>query len=291
MPPSRPESPAGATNYVILILDSCRWDSFVAAKPKRIPKLGPVQKRYSYATWTSPSHYNLLMGLLPHSSPRHIYASEYYKSDFLRFKERLGAQTLSFSQLLPSLWLPTLLQEQLGYRTNLYASMPVLNPATPLNRSFDRFELMEQHNDAAQIYRRMRFYDDRPSFFMLNTGETHYPYATPDEPEAEWPRLSGVNGVLKRLDEHLRGGNLVHLREAPGFFDAARMAELRERQIRAVQWVDRGIEELFDLLPANTYVTVTADHGEMFGESGYFGHGPIQHRKCTEVPFVEGRLR
>ena len=28
--------------------------------------------------------------------------------------------------------------------------------------------------------------------------------------------------------------------------------------------------------------------GELFGEGGYFGHGPIMHEKCFEVPFVEG---
>ena len=30
---------------------------------------------------------------------------------------------------------------------------------------------------------------------------------------------------------------------------------------------------------------------ELFGEAGYFGHGPIMHEKVFEVPFVEGRLR
>jgi len=29
----------------------------------------------------------------------------------------------------------------------------------------------------------------------------------------------------------------------------------------------------------------------LFGEEGYFGHGPIQHDKVFEVPFVEGKLR
>jgi glucan phosphoethanolaminetransferase (alkaline phosphatase superfamily) len=36
---------------------------------------------------------------------------------------------------------------------------------------------------------------------------------------------------------------------------------------------------------------VTADHGELFGEQGYFGHGPIHHDKVYEVPFVEGKIR
>ena len=29
----------------------------------------------------------------------------------------------------------------------------------------------------------------------------------------------------------------------------------------------------------------------LFGESGFFGHGPIMHKKVYEVPFVEGKLR
>ena len=75
---ARPRPPNGATNYVVLVLDSCRFDSFMKAKPKVMSKLGAVEKRWTYATWTSPSHYNLLIGLLPHTSPPHVYASDYY---------------------------------------------------------------------------------------------------------------------------------------------------------------------------------------------------------------------
>jgi hypothetical protein len=41
----------------------------------------------------------------------------------------------------------------------------------------------------------------------------------------------------------------------------------------------------------NTHIIVTADHGELFGELGYFGHGPIMHDKCFEVPYLEGKIR
>ncbi len=287
--PSRPDAPDGASNYVIVILDSCRFDSFVKARPKIMQKLGPVQKRWTYATWTAPSHYNLLIGLLPHISPANVYASEYYKDDFLRFKDRFNFD-ISFSKMVPGLWLPSYLQS-VGYRTNMYVSMPVLNPATPISRGFDDYALMDHHNDIVPMIRRMRFYEERPSFFVLNTGETHYPYATPDEPENEWPRISGVNGVFKHLDDHVRAGQLLHHDEAPQFFDDARMKQLHARQVNAVQWVDRAIEELFDTVPDNTWITITADHGELFGEKGYFGHGPINHEKVIEVPFLEGKLR
>ena len=36
--------------------------------------------------------------------------------------------------------------------------------------------------------------------------------------------------------------------------------------------LDGVIERMFDILPHNTYVTITSDHGELFGEDGYFFH-------------------
>jgi hypothetical protein len=290
LPPPAPviRAPEGASNHIIIILDSCRFDSFIEASPRWIPKLGEVERRYTYATWTAPSHYNLLIGLLPHPSPQHIYASEYYRDDFLKFQKRLNFE-LDFGKMVPGLWLPSYLKECKGYHTGMLVSMPVLNPATPINRGFDTYTLMKAHNDLRPMIRSMRFYADRPSFYVLNTGETHYPYATPDEPENDWPRIHGVNGVFKHLDDHLKAGRLVH--DTERWFDEEKMEELRQRQVASVRWVDRVFEELFDIVPDNTWITVTADHGDLFGESGYFGHGPINHEKVIEVPFVEGRLR
>ncbi len=62
-------------------------------------------------------------------------------------------------------------------------------------------------------------------------------------------------------------------------------------QVDAVRYLDGVFEQLYDTVPENTWIVVTADHGELFGERGYFGHGPIQHDKVYEVPFVEGRIR
>src|SRR5947209_7828150 len=67
---SLPPPPRARNNYVVVVLDSCRYDSFMAAAPRTLSCLGEVERRWSYASWTAPSHYNLLMGLLPHSSPQ-----------------------------------------------------------------------------------------------------------------------------------------------------------------------------------------------------------------------------
>ena len=274
----------GLNNFIIVILDSLRYDSWTAADPKTLSRLGPVERRWSYASWTAPSHYNLLMGLLPHTSPSHVYASEYYKQDFIRYSERLGVTGMEFKKLLPSIFLPTYLKHELGYRTHAMVSMPVLNRHTVINRDFDSYELMPTHNDMAAMVDKMTFDTSAPAFYLLNVGETHYPYALPDEDPSTWPRISGVHGVFKHLDD--QPGPAAEAEQA--FFDDARLAELRSRQIRAVGYLDGVFARLFDRVPANTWIIVTADHGELFGEDGYFGHGPIAHDKVFEVPFVEG---
>ncbi len=289
--PQVQEPPGGRNNYLLVILDSCRFDSFMAANPCTIQRLGQVERRWSYASWTAPSHYNLLMGLLPHSSPGHVYASEYYKRDFVRYNERLGSEGIEFKKLVPSLYLPTFLKHKMGYRTHAMVSLPVLNPATIINRDFDSFTLMPKHNDMAAMLDRITFDAERPSFYLLNVGETHYPFALPDEDPNEWPRISGVHGVFKHLDDHVVGGKLVEDENEPKFFDQEKLDLLRARQINTVEYLDGVFERLFDLVPANTYVTVTSDHGELFGEDGYFGHGPINHDKVYEVPFIEGKIR
>jgi hypothetical protein len=278
-------------NYIIVILDSCRYDSFMTAEPKVITKLGPVEARWSYASWTAPSHYNLLMGLLPHTSPPHVYASDYYKEDFLRFNERFGAKDVEFASFVPHLFMPTYLRNTLGYYTHAKVSLPVLNPKTVINRDFDTFRLMDKHNDMNAMLDEMTFPGDRPSFYMLNVGETHYPYARPTEPKNAWPRLSGVHGVFKHLDDHVVQGKLKTDTATQPFFDQEKLDLLRARQIDTIQYLESVFERLYDMVPKNTYITVTSDHGELFGEKGYFGHGPIQHDKVYEVPFLEGKIR
>ncbi len=276
-------------NYLLVIFDSCRFDSFVKARPKVIPRLGPVEKRYSYASWTSPSHFNILMGLLPHSSPKHVFASEYYKKDFVQFNRRLGADHIEFKSLIPRLYLPWFLKESMGYRTHAMVSLPVLNPRTILNTGFDSYKLMDRHNDMRAMLGEMKFSREAPSFYLLNVGETHYPYALPEEPPDQWPRISGVHGVFKHLDDEVVGGKLITRTEK--FFDNKKLEMLRKRQIETVRYLDGVVEELFDIVPKNTFITITADHGELFGEAGYFGHGPVMHEKVFEVPFVEGKIR
>lgn len=270
-----------SNNLVFIVMDSCRYDSYARAKRPNMDHLGLGEQRYSYASWTSPSHYTYLMGMVPHKSPQGVFASEVYKKEFAQWVDRLGIEDLSFKSFVPQLSLPYVLQQQ-GYRTCAKVSLPVLNPLSHLNRHFDDYKLMADHNDFAGMIREIEFDADEPSFYFLNLGETHYPYML--DPKS-LPHISGVHGVFKRMDDEL--GRETSDR----FFDDEQMRELHSQQVRTVEHVDTVLEGLIEKAPVGTHFIITADHGECFGEGGYFGHGPIIHEKVMEVPFLEGRKR
>ena len=266
-------------HLIVIVLDSCRFDSFIDSKSRFLLSL-PVspELRYSYASWTAPSHYNLMMGLMPHSNPTNTYASELYTSEFKLWSDRIGLPLLDIKNFLPSLWLPLLLQS-LGYETHARVSMPVLNPNTPLNKGFDDYQLVPNHNSLDSILDQV-YFGNKPQFWLINTGETHYPYMLKDP---DLPIVSGLHGAVKRLDQDRKLGDVLT------DFPAEKMAYLQNSQRRAVKYVDRLIKDFLTNIPKNTHVIVTSDHGELFGEDGFFGHGPICHPKVNEVPFIEFR--
>ncbi|MGZ9808962.1 sulfatase-like hydrolase/transferase [Pseudoroseicyclus sp. H15] len=272
-------------NLIFITYDSCRFDSAAAAKAPNLSRIGQLERRYSYASWTAPSHFTYLMGLIPHTSPERVYASEVYKDDFSRWSERLGIDDLKFETFLPQLSLPGMLK-QYGYRTMARVSMPVLNPYTILNNAFDDYKLMPNHNDFAGIVEEINFSREQPTFWFCNLGETHYPYMLKDD---ELPHISGLHGVAKGLARGEDGGGKISTEmSVDEFFDDKVMKRLHQQQIHCVEYLDNLLGALIDKAPSDTWIMVMGDHGELFGEGGYFGHGPVMHELVNAVPFVEG---
>jgi arylsulfatase A-like enzyme len=271
-------------HLVYIVLDSCRYDSFMRARTPNIDRIGAADLRFSFASWTAPSHFAFLMGQVPHKSPRRVFASEVYKTQFAEWVGRLGIPDLSFKSLLPELCLAGMLKKH-GYRTTARVSMPVLNPYAGLTRGFDDYRLMDNHNDFAGMVREIDFIMGQRGFHFFNLGETHYPYMLDG---AQLPKISGLHGVAQQMDDMLARSS-DGPGDGPEFFPADTMRFLRDQQVRCVEYVDGLIGELLAKCPVDTYFIITADHGELFGEDDYFGHGPVMHQKCFEVPFVEGR--
>jgi arylsulfatase A-like enzyme len=266
-------------------MDSCRFDSFVAAKTPNIDKLGEVQKRYSYASWTAPSHQTFSMGLLPHKNPPYILASDVYKDEYKEWEIRTGLEGFDFKRFLPHLSLPKVLND-MGYNTYARVSMPVLNPSTSFARDFDDYKLMANHNLFSNMVEEINLPEDEDesNYYFLNLGETHYPFMLEDE---TLPIISGVHGVVKKMND-------VPVIQMPWeeFVTPDKMKMLHNAQIKSVEYIDNLIAKIFEkCAKERTHFIITADHGELFGEDGFFGHGPIMHEKVFEVPFIEGMLK
>ena len=272
-------------DLVYIIMDSCRFDSYRRARTPNMNHIGKGVQRFSYASWTAPSHHSIFMGQVAHTAPKKVLASEVYKKDFAQWVERIGIPDLSFKSFVPELSLAKVLQK-LGYRTSARVSMPVLNPLTGFSKFFDDYKLMKDHNDFKGMVDEIAFSTSQPSYHFMNLGETHYPYMLKDD---QLPRISGVHGVVQGMDAAIaRSGDQVVEKE---FFTKPEMVALHDQQVRCVEYVDGVLAALLDKAPKGTHVIIAADHGECFGEGDYFGHGPVMHRKVFEVPFLEGKKR
>jgi arylsulfatase A-like enzyme len=270
-------------HIVFIVMDSCRFDTFVAAATPNIDRIGQVEKRYSYASWTAPSHYAFTMGMLPHINPRKVFASEVYKEEFILWADRIGSASMAFKDFLPELSLPAVLRK-LGYRTVARVSMPVLNKFTLINQHFDDYKLMDHHNNFAAMVDEIDFDHEKPHYYFLNLGETHYPYMLKGD---NLPHISGVHGVFKYLGSEKQKDTV----QSDDFFNQEQMKILHDQQIKCVEYIDNLIGDLVKKTNDNAYFIITSDHGELFGEDGFFGHGPIMHEKCFEVPFIEGKIQ
>ncbi|MFH1842058.1 MAG: sulfatase-like hydrolase/transferase [bacterium] len=277
-------------HIVFIVFDSCRYDAYMAANTPNMDRIGKPELRYSYASWTSPSHYTFLMGMVPHTSPKGVFASDVYRDEFTLWSQRINMKEVEFAKFVPQLNLPYFLKAQ-GYYCEGWVSLPVLNPMTNLSVNFDKYELAPSHNDLQQIFDKMSaFKDDQPCFFFINTGETHYPYILQGETAKDLPHISGVHGVFKSLDEFVKNpAAILKDKQQDEFFTPGQFKAFYDKQVANVEHLDGVVGKFIEHCPENTHFMIMADHGELFGEDGYFGHGPIFHEKVFEVFYLEGK--
>ena len=267
-------------HLLLIILDSCRFDSFERASTPNFDRIGPLEKRFSYASWTSPSHFAMLMGQMPHSNEEGKPASEVYREDYAKWSDRLGMdQKTMLEDFVPSLSLPAYLKG-LKYETRALVSMPVLHPATGLSRHFDHYELLSSEEGCSDIFNSLHFSERNPCFYLLNLKETHYPYLLDDV-----PHLHGLHGVVKGLQREKGDGGVDS-----SAFSPEDLKRMHQSQIQAVERIDEEFGKLLGNLPRGCHLIVTSDHGECFGEGNFFGHGPTTDPKVFEVPFLEGKF-
>jgi arylsulfatase A-like enzyme len=187
-----------------------------------------------------------------------------------------------------------------GYRTAAFTDGGPLGTAWDLQQGFQvhhgRLEGVEAKVDRALAFLRASG-DERPVFLFLHTYQVHLPYVAP----IEWAHRftdPGYDGVLveaeastraARDDGTLRPDGKILLRDEERFTprDVEHLKRLYEGEIA---FTDHHLQRLWTFLSETgrlerTVVAVTSDHGEEFGEHGFFGHRQL-HVESLHVPLV-----
>jgi arylsulfatase A-like enzyme len=119
----------------------------------------------------------------------------------------------------------------------------------------------------------LRAHPEQPFFAFINFGETHFPYS-----------LDGQTGLEDEAEARsLRRRATIDKEQEPVFDEA-----MWRLQVAATEFLDQRMGELlafFAETRRSVTVVMCADHGECFGEEGFYGHG-FYHPKVFEVPMA-----
>ncbi|MDX1579235.1 MAG: sulfatase, partial [Gemmatimonadota bacterium] len=303
--PDAVRTPAGGSgtterpSVILIVLDTQRAESTgLYGSPRRTtPNLdrwaaeGIVFERaISPSSWTLPSHATMFTGLPNRElgtgvftplSPRYLTIAEFLRGEGYRtgaFVANLGFcsdfygldqgfeiyldQPRSLTMLLTSAWLPRWLAGR------LYASRGL--PPDQIARK-----------RAPEVSEEFLAWWDRvggePYFAFLNYFDAHAPYAPPG---------SFATAFADELPYQWYGGDPEEGPRTP-----EEVAALETAYDSGIRYLDHHVGRLLDGLESrsaleNTWVIVTSDHGESFGEHGQLGHMKSLYMTEIHVPLV-----
>jgi arylsulfatase A-like enzyme len=295
-----PSAPAGQPNVLILVVDTLRADhlSLHGYSRQTSPALDALAKQgvvfdqaFATSSWTLPSHASLLTGTYPFQH---------------------GAEVLLFEKPLPTL---TSVLFNRGYRTGAFsANLVYFTRKNGFAAGFTRFEdffetpidgfqrtvfgrrlfdhLLNRASEGNPPWRRgaksmigsllewVRADEARPFFAIVNCFDIHDPYLPPQPWRGKFSTHESPGGKINSLggqgDPRLTPEELQRERDA---YDGG------------IAYVDDQFGKLFAALEsanllANTIVIVTSDHGESFGERGYYHHRNDLYPEVIRVPLI-----
>lgn len=190
--------------------------------------------------------------------------------------------------LAPSTPLLAELLQQQGWSTALFAEQAQLDPAFGLGRGFDRYG----HRDGAaprlldRYERWRRFYRHVPHLAWLHLLDVHKPFDP--EPRFLPEGAAPPPGFGPELDQSALMEEVNHEGRP---LDAEEWAWLRTLHEAEVVELDEVLGGLWARLAADgtldtDWLVLTADHGEAFGEHGWFTHGGTPWQDVVHIPLV-----
>ncbi len=280
----RPEAPAGAPNLLLVTVDTLRADTLAcyggeATVGAALCALADRGVRYVWAFSTAPSTAPSIASVLTSRYPQDHGVTQFATTTLADEVETV-AERLAAS----------------GWHTGAFVSNPVLHPARRLGQGFDTYDatLTEREANRPLREREARATTDaalawardarQPWFLWVHYQDPHGPY---DPPNAAPPREAEGGVALRPLREHSGYGGIPAYQTLPGL---RRSTSYEGRYRDEVRYLDAHLGRLLadlDALGSPPAVLLTADHGEAFGEDGYFfAHGHSVALEQLRVPLL-----
>ena len=298
-----PETPEGAPNVLLIILDTVRalnlslfgYERLTTPELQRFAQRGVhFERAIATAPWTLPSHAGVFTGLFPWELKSRWNAP--LSDAHPTLAEVLTAQGYHTAGFVGNLYYTShrlkldrgFIQYQ-DYPFDWDVFLLSISPGRAIARKY-----MQRLSGYSEVLPRKRapritneFLEwladidrDRPFFAFLNYYDAHHPYDAP-EPFASKFRHAGP----------VRHEAIRAARMEGEQFSANQLRGERDAYDAAIAYLDHELGRLFAELERrgdlqNTLVIVTSDHGEEFGEHGFFGHVRTIHMPLLRVPLV-----
>jgi len=262
-------------NVLFVTLDSCRWDTYQRANTPTLDAIADARSAQTPGNYTLPAHSSFFVGHLP-------VIQGYSNIDFYT---RRGAQLWRLrnarrieDEVGVALGGDSVFEgyREKGYIVRGFGGVSFFaHPETQLRRLFENGEFTHFGTSIIEYPRAKQNlplsnpekiidsvvgYDDW--FVFINESATHPPYH--------------VNGLTDKLSNllglttPLRGGK----GDSRGLSYEQHGKPLHTLQVEALEYVDQQLALLLSGLPKTKplMVVICGDHGESFGENGFWGH-------------------
>jgi arylsulfatase A-like enzyme len=309
LPNSAPMGPGSATrsgspNVVFIVLDTVRADHLssygysrrTTPNLDRLARAGVLfENAIAPTSWTLASHASMFTGLLPHqhgadwASP--LPLDPRTLADVLRSRGYETAGFVANFNYCQKGWgidrgFETYVDDSESLRRNLAGTLLGTSLIQPVYQHFCRFDYLERQ-DAREINEEVfgwfRRRSTLPFFLFVNYFDCHTPYLTEPPYDHRFGKIS--DKLVHKLF------NALQSKDPARGFTATEQASLVAGYDDCLAFLDEHVGRLLDLLREspegrNTIVIITSDHGEAFGEQGWYSHGYNLYREVLHVPLI-----
>jgi hypothetical protein len=255
-----------AESVLFITLDSCRFDTFAAARAPNFKSLGPVQKAMAPGNFTYASHSAMFVGFTPGDASQ---AAPFINPKYSKLFKLVGMGFPGKGAELFALTGRSIVEgfNRLGYTTIGSGAAGWFDDRTATGKHLSQdFQHFWFAGNCWSLARQLNWLGELldstsgPVFCFLNVGETHVPYYFEGAP---WS---------------------VEDNPCVPFSATNDAAKCRERQRMCLEFADQLLAPLLHAFSAGTTL-VCGDHGDCWGEDGIWEHG-VSHPKVLEVPLV-----